>query len=630
VVFVDLALLHDAELVLPTIAHSLGVKEAVSEGLRETLHAYLRKKHLLLVLDNLEQVLGAAPAVAKLVVSSDGLCILVTSRAPLRVSGEQEYPVRPLATPDMVRIPYAEDLAGNPAVELFVERARNVLPDFTLSRTNAAAVAAICRRLDGLPLALELAAARLRVMSPSDLLGRLDRSLPLLTHGSRDLPERQRTMRAVIEWSYQLLSESDWRLLNRLAVFQGGWDLEAAEAVGAGWDIIDEEVLDLLSALVEQSLVVAAMREEGGARFRMLVPVREYAEARLELNGEAEETRRRHAGYYLVQAQTAEEELAGPGQLQWLERLDRENDNLRTTLSWALKHDTDTAVRVVGSLRRFWEARGLIGEGRAWLDAALAATSGRDLPARPKALSSSGWMAYWHGDPERALSSFEESAALCRRLGDDEGLVVALDGMGSVLLNMGDPATAAPLLEEGVAVARELRRPQPLARVLATMGVAVAGLGDHERAGALIEESLATARRLGDHSGAVRSLYTIGALALELGEVGRARAAMEEALPLLQDLGDHLGVVHALDHGAVVAAMQSQAERAVQLWAAADGLREAIGSRRLPIYLRFEALIDGVRTCLDEESYERAWAEGAQMGVERAVEFALSDTEGTD
>ncbi len=404
VAFVGLAPLSDAGLVIPTMAHALGLREVGGEVLHDTLRTYLREKQMLLVLDNFEQVLGAASDVAGLVISCPSLTVLVTSRAPLRVRGEREYAVGSLTLPELSRIPAPTDAARSDAVRLFVERARDVLPAFELTRANAAAVAAICRRLEGLPLALELAAARVRTLSPTELLARLDHSLPLLAGGARDMPERQRTMRGAIEWSYQLLEEPQRMLLNRLSAFRGGWELEAAEAVGAGEGIPEQEVLDLLTGLVEQSLVVVETREDGRTRYRLLVPVREYAEERLIQSGEAEETRRRHAEYFLALAEEAEAELAGPKQVNWLERLETENDNLRAVLGWTLDgaadgslEQTERALQMAGALWRFWEARGYLAEGHKWLESALAASEGRDLSARAKALIGAGWIGTWSG-----------------------------------------------------------------------------------------------------------------------------------------------------------------------------------------------------------------------------------------
>ncbi len=292
VTFVPLAPVRDPTLVIPTIVHALQLAETGARTARDSLQAYLRDKRMLLVLDNFEQVLVAASEVSGLVSSSDGLTVLVTSRAPLRVRGEQEYPVQPLEVPELTRVPAVRDVEGNPAVELFADRARAALPSFELGRDNAAAIAAICRRLDGLPLAIELAAARVRVLPPMALLSRLDSALPLLSGGARDLPERQQTMRRAIEWSYELLDERERMLFNTLSVFRGGWTLDAAEAVGSREDGQAEDVLGCMSSLVEQSLVVTGNQEDGSFRYRLLVPVREFAEEHLERTGGAGEARR--------------------------------------------------------------------------------------------------------------------------------------------------------------------------------------------------------------------------------------------------------------------------------------------------------------------------------------------------
>ena len=322
VLFFALAPLNNPVLVLSAISQALGLRETSAQTPWETIQAYLREKGMLLVLDNFEHVLEAAPEVAGLVGSCPNLAVLATSRAPLRVRGEREYPVPPLKLPDPTHLPRVEEVTKAPAVELFVERAREVSPTFSLTQNNAAAVAEICRRLDGLPLALELAAARMRSLGATKLLSRLDRALK--AGGARDLPERQRTMQATLNWSHDLLSELERALFRRLSVFPGGWTLEASEAVGAAGDVVVGDVVGHLDRLVEQSLVATDTGEEGGdePRYRMLEPVRQYALEKLEESGEAEETRRRHASFFLTLAERAEPEIKGTDQVEWMERLE--------------------------------------------------------------------------------------------------------------------------------------------------------------------------------------------------------------------------------------------------------------------------------------------------------------------
>ena len=629
--FVGLAPLTDAALVLPAIAQALAVREAAGQTPRDALHAHLAGRRTLLVLDNLEHLLEAAPAVAELLGAAGELRVLAVSRAPLRVRDEQEYPLPPLPLPDLSRVPAVEELAGNPAVALFVERARAVTPGFALTRANAAAVAAIVRRLDGLPLALELAAARLRSLSPTELLARLDRALPLLAGGARDLPERQRTMERAIDWSYDLVEPAEARLFRRLAVFAGGWDLAAAEAVGQRGDEAEGEVLALLSSLVEQSLVTAEGGGDGATRYRLLEPVREYAAQRLRESGEADEARRWHAAYYLALAEAAEPALWGAEQTGWLARLEAEHDNLRAALAWLLDRAADggeeraeRALRLAGALWRFWGVRGHLSEGRRWLEAVLGASAGRDLAARTKALDGAGWLAQGQGDLAQAVRWHEEGAALCRRLGDRAGLATALRSLGALLTALDDVPGAIPFLEESVVVARELADPRELGQSLTRLGAAVSLLGDHGRARALLEESLAVQRPLGDRLGIGGALFHLAVAALERRDYGQARAHLAEAFPLFREVGHHLGIAFGLEVLAA-AALEGWVARAVRLWAAADALREAAGSRRVSRARRYEAQVAAMRAQLDEETRARAEAEGRAMTPEQAVADGIAD-----
>ena len=371
VAFVALTTLGDPALVIPTVARSLGLRETEGQTPRDALHAYLREKWFLLVLDNFEHLLEAATEIAQLIESCPNLRVLATSRAPLHIRGEQEYPVPPLALPASTLSPAAEEVLGSPSGRLFVERARAASPTFGLERENTPAVAAICWRLAGLPLALELAAAKVRFLSPPHLLARLDQALS--AGGARDLPPRQRTMRATLDWSHDLLSQEEKALFRRLSVFAGGFALEAAEAVSAAEGVDAEDVLELLGNLVEQSLVLAKPGEDGGeVRYGMLEPVRQYGLERLEHSNEAEEVRRRHAEYYLTLAERADPELKGPRQVAWSSRLEEEHDNLRAALSWAFERgEYKLGLQLAGALGEFWFRRGYLSEGRRWLQAAL-------------------------------------------------------------------------------------------------------------------------------------------------------------------------------------------------------------------------------------------------------------------
>ncbi|MDQ4127315.1 MAG: helix-turn-helix domain-containing protein, partial [Actinomycetota bacterium] len=380
VAFVALAPVSAPDLLAPSVARALGLREASVKPVRELVHGYLGEKHLLLVLDNFEHLIEAAPEVAALLAAGPSTKVLVTSRAPLRLRGEQEYPVAPLAVPDPTRVPDAEDVTASPAAELFVERAQEANPSFLLTRKNAAAVAAICWRLDGLPLALELVAARARFLVPTELLPRLDQALE--AGGARDLPERQRTMRSTLDWSHDLLSEPERALFRRLSVFAGGFALEAAEEVANG-----EDVLVLLGQLAEQSLIKAEPREDE-TRYRMLEPIRQYALEKLRESEEEERARERHARHHEALALRAERGLRGAGQVEWMGRLGREHDNLRTAMCWLL--DRGDAGRVVGigwNVWWFWFVRGFLAEGKQWMERALESDARLSVICRAKALT---------------------------------------------------------------------------------------------------------------------------------------------------------------------------------------------------------------------------------------------------
>jgi predicted ATPase len=430
------------------------VRETEGQTPSDALSLRLRGKRMLLVLDNFEHVLEAAPEVAGLMESCPGLTLLSTSRAPLRVRGEQEYPVPPLALPRSSPLPGAEEVLGSPSGRLFAERARAALPVFRVTGENAGAVAAICHRLAGLPLALELAAAGSRYLSPRALLSRLDRALS--AGWARDLPERQRTMRATLDWSHGLLSAPERVLFRRLSAFVSGFALEAAEKVSASEGAADaDEVLGLLGRLVEQSLVTVSVCD--GVRYGMLEPVRQYAWEKLKESGEAEEVKRRHALHYLALAERAEPLIKGRDQVEWLDRLEAENGNLLAAIRWSLEAgETQTAARFGWALRMYWVMRARQSEGRLLMEGAVGRDGG-DLPARTraKALYALAVCVYGSGDDERLMAVADEGAALFRRAGDRHGEAHALGMKGFALLKVGNLDRATGILGEALAILRE-------------------------------------------------------------------------------------------------------------------------------------------------------------------------------
>ncbi len=629
VVFVELAPLGDAMLVLSAISQALGLRTIGDRPLLEALQVYLREKRLLLVLDNFEHLLEAAPEVASLVSSCPNLAVLVTSRAPLRIRGERQYPVPPLGLPDPGHAPDVEEVARAPAVELFVERAREASPSFELTENNATIVATICRRLEGLPLALELAAARVSLLGAVALLARLDQTLE--TGGARDLPERQQTMRATLRWSYELLSEEEKVLFRRLSVFAGGFTLVTAEAVGAAGEAGTDKILGLLGRLLEQSLIVAADTGEDGdeVRYRMLEPIRQYALEKLEESGEAEQARRRHAEFFLDLTERAEPELKGPDQVEWLERLEKEHTNLRAALGWALSmDDSETAARG-WALWLFWWYHSHQREGRRWMEAMLE----RDLspPSRAKVLMVAGSMAFGHGDYEQSEKYCEECLKLSEQAGDKLRAAWARVGLGLAAMGGSDYEAAASLLQEALRSFREADEDFDVAQVTDYLGILALTRGEVGKATQTFEEGLAVARRIGDRASAYIALYNLAQVALSRGEQDRAATFFEEGVTLSGQMGDRANVAYCLEGLAVVAGTQGEANRSARLFGAAEALHDSIGVPAYVYYESYRSLYErtmaAARSELGEEAFEEARERGREMTFEQAVEYALKDDE---
>jgi predicted ATPase/class 3 adenylate cyclase/Tfp pilus assembly protein PilF len=580
VYFVNLAPLSDPTLVLPTIAQTLGVREDGSQPLREALHAVLRAQHLLLLLDNFEQILDAAPVVSDLLAACAGVRIMVTSRAALHLRGERLYPVPPLALPELTPLPPLERLTQYEAVRLFIERAQDVKPDFAVTNATAPAVAEICARLDGLPLALELAAARVRLLPPEALLARLSHRLRVVTGGARDLPERQRTLRATIDWSYSLLTVQEQTLFVRLAVFVGGTGLEAIEAICNADGVL--EVLGGVDSLLEKSLLVQT-EGNGETRMTMLETLHEYARERLEASEEAEGLCRAHAAYFLALAEEAEPHLTGAEQGTWLGRLEAEHDNLRAVLRWARERQTwEEGLRLAAALMPFWEVRGHWGEGRDWLQVWLAGVRPPGVPSGVlgRALHTAGRLAYLQGDYGPATAMYEEALALHRELGDELAIAASLNGLGAVANRQGEYGRATAQFEEALALFRERGDRLGIAQAANGLGNAATRQGELGRATALYEEALALRRELGDRWGIAVSLHNLGIVVAELqGEYGRATALFAEALALYRELGNHLGIAHVLHNLGAVAELQGEYGRATALHEEALTLFRELGNR---------------------------------------------------
>jgi predicted ATPase/DNA-binding XRE family transcriptional regulator len=618
VVFVPLAAVDDPALVVPTVAHAIRAPETGSASLLDALSAFLAGRRVLLVLDNLEQVLAAAPALAALSRSCEGLALLVTSRAPLRVAGEREYPVQPLPVPALASVPGVADVVANPAVALFIERAGAVSPGFALDRANAAVVAAICRRLDGLPLAIELAAARLRLLTPMELLSRLDAALPILAGGARDLPERQRTMRDAVAWSYDLLDEREQRLFRRLSVFRGGWTLAAAEDVVGGDDLPAGEVFGLLAALVEQSLVVA-WPEDGGSRYRLLVPVQEFAAERLELAGEAGAVRRRHAMACLDLTGQAAEGIIGPRQVEWLARLEAARDNIRAAFQWLLDSgEWDLASRLGWNLWTFWWIHGYHIEGREFMSRLL--DEGGELPplVRARALGVAGEMAFGQADLDRATDAGEESAALFAAAGDARSAARVGLVLGLIALARSDLDAARRHLEPAATVFRAAGTPHWASLVISALGMLPFREGDYDRADALLAEGRALAMEAGDRFSRYIALYNASRLALARGDLGHAAALFLEGLRFSIEANDRANVAYCLEGLAAIAVARDRHRLAARLLGGAHALFETVGGR-VYTYRPDGALRErteaAARARLDASGWDAAWAEGAAMSL---------------
>jgi predicted ATPase/DNA-binding CsgD family transcriptional regulator len=546
-------------------------------------------------------------------VEGEVLCQIPLLSVPTTTGGE----------PDGVSA--AESLMGYEAVQLFVDRARLRLPDFGLTQENAGAVARVCRKVDGIPLAIELATARLGALTLEQVAQRLEVSLDVLKGASLATDSRHQTLRATLDWSYELLSQPERKLFGRLSVFSGGFSLEAAEAVGATDDIEQPEVLESLLSLVDKSLVVAEAANDGRMRYRMLEPVRHYGLERLEDSGEVEVVRRRHAEFFLALAEEAEPWLRGPEQAAWFERLDAENDNLRAALSWLLEQcEGELALRLSGALGEFWHVRGHLEEGRRWLEATLA--RGDEAPARVKALLHAGWMAWEQVDYERSEALGEEALALAREEGDRAATGRALYIQGAPTLYQLDFDGAAALFEEAARLQRGVGDVAGLARTIQALGLTATARHDFMRAAELQEESLALAREAGDQIGIIVALG-MGAFAyLGQGDHRRAMNLFREGFELSGSLGTKHGIAFHLHAAAALASTQGQPVRSARLWGAGESLMQDIGTGLGPVErYHYGPYVDAARAMLEEATWEEAFAQGRTMSAEEAAEFALSE-----
>ena len=631
---VELAPLSEPELVPQAVAQALNVREQPNRPLLETLEDALGARKMLLVVDNCEHLIEAVVhLVDSLLGTCPGLRVLATSRETLNAAGEVNWMVSSLTMPDSRHPPTAEELVGYESVRLFEERARQHDPSFVLSLQNAQAVAQICRWLDGIPLAIELAAARVRVLSAEQIAERLDDSLTLLTAGGRSAVRRHRTLRGTLEWSHELLSESEQKLFGRLSVFAGGWTIEAAEAVGAGEGIDEGDVLDLLSWLVDKSLVVAdaGAKRESALRYRMLEPIRQYASERLEERGEADALRSRHAASVLALAERAEPELRGPRQVVWLKRLDAEQDNLRAAMAWLLgKGESQTAARIGWALWLFWWMHGHFTEGRTWMEEALAKGDATLASARAKALFVAGTMADGQADYRSAEPLLEESLALFRELGDKLGFALALSSAGLVAVGQGQHERGVALFQEAADLFLEIGERWCASVTLSFSAVGWFGQGDSIRAKRVAEQGLELARGVGAAEAICVACHTGVMVAQAERDHERARGLLQEGLVLAAEAGNETNVAYCLEGLAAAAASEGRLARGARLWGTAEALLEKIEVAAY-IYAPDRSVHQGQVSAacaqLDEAAWQAAWAEGRAMSPEQAIGYALSKGE---
>ena len=624
---VELAALSDATLVPQAVARVLEVPEQPHIPMTATLGRTLRSKAILLILDNCEHLLGACAQLAGVLLREcPGLRILVASREPLGVPGETTWRVPSLSTPELQHLPPHDQLAEFEAVRLFSDRARSMRPEFRITAGNAGAVAQTCRRLDGMPLAIELAAARIRTLTVDQIAARLDDRFRLLTGGGPTVLPRHQTLRATMDWSYDLLSEAERIVLRRLSVFAGGWTLEAAEAVCGGEGIETTEVLDVLASLVAKSLVNADT-QGSEARYWLLETTRQYARDRLEESIEAARVRRRHRDWYLALAQRAQPHRRGPEQRLWLTRLEREHDNLRAGLDYSQREQdgAETELRFTEALAWFWIVHGHWSEGRTRLEGALSRNGDVLAPALPRALESAAFLAERQGDFARAVTLAEKTLAVSKAMNDRYGIADALIRLGSAALHQGSYERAMALCEQSLAICREIDVQGDVALALAIMGNVARSQGNLERADAAYTECLVTSQRVGEQSRAAYALRGLAVVALARGDSERALTLYAQSLTLSKELGFRMITEGCLEGLAGVACARGQYRRGALLLGAAEVLRESLGLRPMPVdQAAHEARMALARGALGEKSFAEALAEGRAMTLNAAIESALA------
>lgn len=622
VFFVEMAAVTQPEVVASTIAQPLGIKEESGKPVLELLKTHLREKKMLIVIDNFEQVVPAAPQIAELLAATERLKILVTSREILHVTPEVEFSVPPLNIPQPDDKLSFEELKENEAIQLFADRARTAKATFLPTPENITDISAICSRLDGLPLAIELAAARAKILTPSAILSKLENRLNLLTGGARDMPERQQTMRGAVAWSYDLLSDLEKEIFLKVSVFSGGFRLESAEFVcGSSAGL---EVLDTVTSLIDKSLLVQKELPGGESRFRMLEVVRDFASEMLETNGEANAARRRHAEFYVSFGETAEPLLQTGQSAVWLERLEEEHDNIRGAMRWSLANEPSMAIRLAVATRNFWLVHGHLTEGFGWLKAAT--ETGFDPPPalRFKLLNGLGLAARFRGDYETARKAYVDGLAAGREANDKQGIALSNRGLGLVAMQRNDLDSARRHFDEGLSISRELGDKFGIAISLSFLGDLARTEGRNVDARPQFEEAVELFRTLENKTALGDALNNLGAAAFGTGDAHAAKGYFTEALNIGKDLANRITISCSLDGFAALAVEKGELERSAQLAGAAENLRDAIGYKIEPAERRFrDAYLSTLKNQLGKSLFDKRYAEGRNLSINDSVAEAL-------
>ena len=638
VFFIELAAITNHELVVPTIAQYFGIKEKVGTTILENLFDYLRNKKLLIVADNFEQVADDAPNLVKLLTAAENIKFLITSRVLLRLRAEREFIVPPLALPEEVSNISLDELSNYGAIKLFVERAQDIKSNFALTAENADAVTAICRQLDGLPLAIELAAARLKILAPPAILAKLENRLKLLTGGASDLPARQQTMRGAIEWSYNLLTADEQSLLRRVSIFTGGFSFEAAEFISGSSSAVagekagnvekklfdlelnEIEALNNLTSLINQSLIVIIEQPDGERRFRMLETIREYALESLDKNAETQAAERRYAAYFLRLIELAEPHLSGADSTKWHHFLKTEHDNLVSVLTWSLEHEVEMAARLAKAINYFWKMHGHLSEGREWFEFILLKSEKMPAEVRFTLFNGLGNLTKFQGDFKAARNYFEQALAIAGAANDLSEISRAVRGLATVAYRQNDYLTARKYAEQGLSICRRTDDQIGIAASLITLGDIARSENEISRARTFFEESLAISQQIGSLQGIGSNYMNLGFVTFDEDDIPAAHFYFKEALKTAQQMGEKNYISFCFDGFAALAAKCGHLIRSVRLAGAAQHLRNLSGYQIEPAERRFrEAYLAKLRAALHEPDFTKFYEQGGELKLEKVI-----------